>query len=338
MWYPKRVLFEERALGYERGQKMLDKFKTLDIPVEVMGKSNRVTGISGATSAQTFAAAKEVLVVRVRNTKNFETCKPSAHYQLPLSSSCPGKCEYCYLHTNLGKKPYLRVYVNIEEILARAGEYIKERLPAETLFEGAATSDPLPTEPFTGALADTIKYFGQREHAKFRFVTKFTNVDTLLPLDHNGKTRFRFSVNAQEIINNWEHGTPGLTARLEALEKVSGAGYSLGLIIAPVVLVPEWEKKYQDLFKALSQKLRNTQGITLEIILHRFTPRAKSNILEIFPNSQLPMDTEENRRYKYGQFGYGKYVYTKNLYEEAGTYFKNLAKTYLPQAKIEYIV
>jgi len=62
----------------------------------------------------------------------------------------PGKCEYCYLLTNLGKKPYVRVYVNIEEILSAARAYIEKRKPEITVFEGAATSDPVPTEPYTG--------------------------------------------------------------------------------------------------------------------------------------------------------------------------------------------
>jgi len=45
-----------------------------------------------------------------------------------------------------------------------------ERL-SYTIFEGAATSDPVPVEPYTGALAETIRFFASQEHGKFRFVT-----------------------------------------------------------------------------------------------------------------------------------------------------------------------
>jgi len=38
-----------------------------------------------------------------------------------------GKCEYCYLQTTLGNKPYVRVYVNTDEILSAAGKYIQEK-------------------------------------------------------------------------------------------------------------------------------------------------------------------------------------------------------------------
>lgn len=336
MWQPKRVLFEAKALDFPRGREMEKLFRSLKIPTEVMGKTNRVTGIPDAPAAKAWTAAKDTLVVRVRDTKKFETCKPSAHYQLPLASSCPGKCEYCYLHTTLGAKPYLRAYVNIEEILDRAGHYIKERLPEETTFEGAATSDPVPLEPFTGALAETITWFGEQEHARFRFVTKFTCVETLLSLKHNGRTRFRYSVNTDRVIKAWEHGTPSAEMRLGALELVAGAGYPMGLIVAPVVLYEGWEQDYRDLFIALGQRLKGAD-LTLEIILHRYTDRAKKTIIDIFPSSTLPMDGE-NRVFKYGQFGYRKHVYNKDLYQRAREIFAELSNAHLPQAKLEYLV
>lgn len=63
-----------------------------------------------------------------------------------------GRCEYCYLNTQLGDKPFVRVFVNTEEILEQAKKYIDERSPHITIFEGAATSDPIPIEPYTHSL------------------------------------------------------------------------------------------------------------------------------------------------------------------------------------------
>lgn len=45
-------------------------------------------------------------------------------------------CEYCYLNTQLGKRPYTKVYVNVDEILEKALKYINERKPKSTIFEG----------------------------------------------------------------------------------------------------------------------------------------------------------------------------------------------------------
>lgn len=337
MWAPKRAIFEADSLEYPRGREIRQRFVENHVPIEILGKGKRISGMVSSPPARAWADAKDTVVIKVRNVSKFETCKPSAHYQLPLVSSCPGKCEYCYLHTTLGKKPYLRVYANLDEILDRAGRYVQERLPEETVFEGAATSDPVPIEPFSHSLADTIVFFGKQENARFRFVTKFDQVDSLLHLPHNGKTRFRFSVNSAKVIRAWEHGTPDFARRLEAVNKVSKAGYPMGIIIAPIVLGNTWEEGYCALLHELSRSLGDVDDLRLELILHRYTERAKSTILEIFPHSTLPMDKEE-RVYKYGQFGYGKWVYPKDVYKHAEEFFREQIAKYLPKATIEYLV
>ncbi|GAB6158897.1 spore photoproduct lyase [Desulfotomaculum varum] len=339
IFIPKRVFIEPAALDYELGIRLRDHFRSAGIPVTVTGSHNRVTGIPGQTAQEAFVEAKRTLVVGVRKGKDFQTCKPSAHYQLPLVTSCPGKCEYCYLLTNLGKRPYLRVYVNIKEILDRAESYITQRLPEETVFEGAATSDPIPVERYTGALKKAIEFFGRHRYARFRFVTKFTDVDSLLDARHNGRTRFRFSLNAQPVIKSFEHGTPSMRERIAAAGKVARAGYPLGFLIAPIMLYDGWQQDYSELFEELNRVLEPQcrHDLTFEFITHRFTQRAKLNINQLFPQSRLDMD-ETKRQFKYGQFGYGKYVYPKESLAEIGQLFQLQLNKHFPGAKVEYLV
>ena len=336
---PTRVIFEPDALNYPLGDKLLKLFREQNVDVSFTKSHNRVTGIPGKTRPEAYREAKKTLVIGVRRGKAFQTCKPSAHYQLPLVTSCPGRCEYCYLLTNLGHKPYLRAYVNIEEILAAADNYIQERLPETTIFEGAATSDPIPVEPYTGILRQTIEFFARQKSAKFRFVTKFTDIDTLLTVEHGGNTRFRFSVNSAEVIKRYEHGTPDLRERLRAAVRVAGAGYPLGLIVAPILAEQGWQEQYRDLFTRLGEVIPQAEKhlLTLEFITHRFTRRARSAIAEVFPESELDLN-EENRKIKFGQFGYSKFVYPAELQAEIKPFFLEMAGKYLPGAKIEYFI
>lgn len=336
---PRRVFFEQAALDYQLGKKLYDSFRELNVELKITGSHNRVTGIPGKTPLAGYVEAKRTLVVGVRRNLKFETCKPSAHYQLPLVTSCPGMCEYCYLNTTLGKKPYIRVYVNIDEILDRAGSYIKERAPEITVFEGAATSDPLPVEPWTGALRQVIEFFGREEYGRFRFVTKFTDLDLLLDARHNGHTRFRFSLNTDHVISRFERGTPRLAERVEAAARVAGAAYPLGFIIAPILVYTGWQEEYTELFRELQSALASgvPADLTFEFITHRFTARAKTNILDVFPETELPMD-EEGRRFKFGQFGYGKYVYPQDVFTGVKEHMYQLAAGYFPQARVEYFV
>lgn len=339
-YVPKRAFFEPKALEYPLGKELFDKLAAMNVPIEMTRSHNRVTGIPGKTSREAFREAKQTMVVGVRKTTSkFAACKPSAHYQLPLNTSCPGMCEYCYLATTLGRKPYLRVYVNIDEVLEQAKAYMNERVPEITIFEGAATSDPIPTEYLTGVLKQTIEFFGQQELGRFRFVTKFSDVDSLLEAKHNRNTRFRFSLNAASIITMFEHATPSMLERVEAAGKVARAGYPLGFIIAPIFYYPSWQNDYGELFSALDHQLPidARKDLTFEFITHRFTPRAKSHINNIFPGSKLPLE-EKERTFKFGQFGYGKYVYSKENMAEIKSFMKEQIGRYFPEAKQEYFV
>lgn len=341
---PARVFYEPGALAYPLGQALVEKFKKLGIPVVPTGSHNRVNGIPGKTPQQAYREGKRTLVIGLRKGQTFQTCKPSAHYQLPLVTSCPGMCEYCYLNTTLGKKPYVRVYVNLEEILEITKGLILSRKPEITVFEGAATSDPLPVEEYTGSLKRVIEFFGQQDYGRFRFVTKFTNVESLLDVEHQGHTRFRFSLNSAKVVKEYEHSTPPVEERIKAAGKVLRAGYPLGFIIAPIIRVENWRKEYEELLISLAKELeRNTSigwnpaELSFEWITHRFTTSARNNILEVFPSTTLPMN-EEERRYKYGQFGYGKYVYRQDEMAEMKEFFNTLMDRYFPGAQSEYFV
>lgn len=335
MFIPKRVIFEENALEYEMGKNLLKKFKDEDIDI-FYSKNGRITGIPGKDNRQMYIEGKSTLVVGIRKTLKFESCKPSAHYQLPIVSGCMGMCEYCYLNTQMGKKPYIKIHVNIEEILNKAGEYIENRKPEITIFEGAATSDPIPVETYSEALKKSIEYFGSNQYSLFRFVTKYTDVDGLLNLNHNGRTTIRFSINTDDVITKFEHRTPSLDERLKAAKKVGESGYHLGFIIAPVFIYPAWEKDYYDVLKKIYD---NFKGINLnfEVISHRFTKRAKENILNIYSNTLLPME-EELRKFKFGQFGYGKYIYKDEELNNMKNFFKKNITELFGEESINYII
>ncbi len=315
-----RIFFEKDAMKYEMAGKILEKATEEHIETHIL-TSNRFTSEKGMTKKEKYFYGKQTMIVGVRKTLKFQTCKPSAHYQLPLVSGCIGQCEYCYLNTQFSDRPFVYVYVNIEEILDQAAHHIKERGEL-TLFEGAATSDPLPTEPYTSALKRTIEFFGQQELGRFRFVTKYTDVDALLQLDHNDHSEIRLSVNIPSVIKAFEHKTPSLEKRLEAINKLIGSDYPVGLIIAPVMLEENWKDHYGGLISLLDETLlRKEKPITFEVISHRFTTRAKNAILEIYEDSKLPMN-EEERKFKYGQFGYGKFIYTPEQMADIKAFFQ----------------
>lgn len=340
MFIPKRVIFEKDSLETEVGKNIYNKIKNNPNIEIINASSNKIKShIPGDNLFEQYKSGKQTLVVGKRKGLKFQTCKPSANYQLPLVSGCMGRCEYCYLNTQLGDKPFVRVFTNIDDVLNRAKEYIEERLPQVTIFEGAATSDPIPLEPYTNALRKTIEFIGKEEKGRFRFVTKYNDVDTLLDAKHNNHTEIRFSINTPTVINTYEHYTASIDKRIEAAVKVANAGYKIGFIIAPIFIYDNWQKEYKDLIENIKSKLPSefNEQIIFEVISHRYTTKAKNRILEIFPETTLPMN-DEDRKFKYGQFGYGKYIYSKDQLAEIKEFFIFNIKEIFPNSIIKYVI
>ncbi|WP_226582305.1 spore photoproduct lyase [Halobacillus litoralis] len=334
---PELVYIEPRALEYPLGRELKAKFEDMGIEIRETTSHNQVRNLPGENDFQKYRMAKSTLVVGVRKTLKFDTSKPSAEYAIPLATGCMGHCHYCYLQTTMGSKPYIRTYVNVEEVFESAEQYMKERAPEITRFEASCTSDIVGVDHLTHSLKRAIEYFGQSEYGKLRFVTKFAHVDHLLDAKHNGRTRFRFSMNADYVIKYLEPGTSRLNERIEAAAKVAKAGYPLGFIIAPIYLYEDWKEGYKELFEQLQDKLPDyaTKDLTFELIQHRFTKPAKRVIQKNYPMTKLEMD-EEKRKYKWGKYGIGKYVYQKEEQEEMKSVLGGYIEQYFPEASLEY--
>lgn len=274
---PQLVYIEPKALEYPLGRELKKKFEDMNVEIRETTSHNQIRDLPGENDLQKYRVAKSTLVVGIRKTLKFDTSKPSAEYAIPLATGCMGHCHYCYLQTTLGSKPYIRTYVNLDEIFEAAEKYIEERKPEITRFEAACTSDIVGIDHLTHSLKRAIEYFGKSEYGVLRFVTKFHHVDHLLDAEHNGKTRFRFSINSRYVIKNFEPGTSTFEERMEAARKVAGAGYPLGFIVAPIYRHEGWEEGYHELFERLSVALEGVDipDLTFELIQHRFTGPAK---------------------------------------------------------------
>lgn len=332
LFKPNVAYIDPRCEKYKVGNEAINYLRENDIP---MINSRKVT-IEGTTPQENYAKAKKTIYLTVNGQKKLKSCRPSADYQFALSSSCPGNCEYCYLQTTQGEKPFMKVFVNIEEILNVIEEHIELSGQEQVTFECGSITDPVALEHITGNLKRCIEYFGNSERGRLRVITKYDNVDSFLDIAHNDHTKFRFSINTKYVISQFEHGTTGFEERIEAARKIAGAGYPIGFIIAPIMIYENWKEDYESLLERLSNEIGNyDHEITFELIQHRFTKTAKELILDRFPNTKLDMD-EESRQLKWGPYGKFKYVYPKEKSSEMKEFMTDLINKKFQNTRIEY--
>ncbi len=341
-WIPKRVLVTPSALQWEDGAAAVARAEALGAEI-VRLRADRLTGLP-----DTYRDAKTTMAVVTASPsrRRLEPIPPSADWRFDLAEGCPAHCTYCYLAGSLAGPPIVRVYANLPEILATLPPALgtggvtsvsAARAAEGTTFECSCYTDPLALEHLTGGLARCIGFFGAWEAAvQLRFTTKFDAVAPLLRLDHRGRTRIRFSVNASGTERH-EGGTPRLPARLAALRAVAEAGYPVGLTVAPILRLPDWAGAYDALFAAVADALAGVTklDLTAELISHRFTPKSKSVLDGWYPGSKLEMD-EALRTRKTTKFGSVKWVFPKEeMADMRGTLEASLGRR-LPMARLLY--
>jgi spore photoproduct lyase len=172
---------------------------------------------------------------------------------------------------------------------------------------------------------------------QLRWTTKFDDVGTFVGLPHAGRTRVRLSVNCAPVSTRMEGGTSRVEDRLAALRTLALDGYPVGLTIAPIMPVPDWEQHYGLLLDQVAAAVAGVPDLdlTAELITHRFTPGSKEVLLGWYPRTKLEMD-EESRSRKHGKYGAVKYVYPADTMAALRGWFHTEIAARLPSCRILY--
>ncbi len=332
MFRPKAIYFEKEIVNYPLGKELMEKYE--DIPKIEIENHNNIEEMRKKSNKE-FADMKRNLIIGTRKTHKFVENHKTSDYLVPYTSSgCTAACMYCYLVCNYNKCAYLRLFVNREQMLEKIIR-TAEKADKELTFEIGSNSDLILENTITNNLVWTIENFKNSKQGRLTFPSKFDMVDPILPLNHQGKITIRMSVNPEEIINKVEFGTSRLKGRIEAINKLKEAGYSIGILIAPVILVENWKKLYSELIQRLSQELSEKvkKNTFFEIIFMTYSYIHTKINEEAFPNAISLYDKE-----KMTGRGRGKYWYKNQVRIEAEIFLREQMEKYFPNNKIEYIV
>lgn len=332
MFKPKAIYYEEEIKKYELGNKLLKKYA--EVPKVIIENHNNIEEMRKKENSE-FTDMKRNLIIGIRKTHKFVENHKTSDYLVPYTSSgCTAMCMYCYLVCNYNKCAYLRLFVNREQMLDKIIK-TSNKSEKELTFEIGSNSDLVLENTITENLVWTIENFASTQKGFLTFPTKFDMVDTILPLQHNNKIIIRMSVNPEEIINKVEFGTSRLKNRINAINKLAEAGYKIGILIAPVILVDDWKKLYTELIQRLNDELTEKvkKKAFFEIIFMTYSYVHTKINEQAFPNAINLYD----KQIMTGR-GNGKYAYKKENRVEAEIYLRELMKKYFPYNKIEYIV
>ena len=329
---PDRVYYEPAALEYDLGRRLREQFA--DVPWVPVDSHNHIEELRREENAA-FPRMKRHLIVGVRKTHRYVPNHKTSDFLVPYTSSgCSAMCLYCYLVCNYNKCAYLRLFVNREAMLARLMKTAADA-GRDLTFEIGSNSDLVLENTITGNLEWTIEHFARTEKGFLTFPTKFDNVGPLLPLDHRGRVIFRMSVNPRPIIRRVELGTSDLTERIGALNRMAEAGYRVGLLLAPVILLDGWEALYAELLDTLESTLsaRVKRDFFIEVIFMTYSYVHRAINREAFPGAAELYDPARMT----GR-GKGRYCYSPAARAQAEEFLRTEIGRRFGEEKIRYIV
>ena len=333
MFIPKAVYYEKNARNYELGRELLDKYEKENIPLIEIENHNNIEEMRKKENFE-FANMKQNLIIGIRKTHNFVPNHKVSDFLVPYTSSgCTAMCMYCYLVCNYNKCSYLRLFVNREEMLDKIIK-IANKSEKELTFEIGSNSDLILENTITNNLKWTIENFNPNK-GFLTFPTKFDMVDDILDLKNKDRVIIRMSMNPEDIINKVEFGTARLKDRINATNKLKEAGYRVGIIIAPIIMVDNWKELYENLIKRLSQELSDDvkKEAVFEMIFMTYSYIQKRINQDSFPNA-INLFNKDLMTVR----GRGKYMYKKELKKDGEIFLRDIMNKYFTNSKILYIV
>lgn len=329
---PTQIFYEEEIKEYKSGIKLMEKYKDIQIPKTVIDSHNNIEELRKRENKD-FTKMKKYLIIGKRKTHKYVENKKVSDYLVPYTSSgCTASCLYCYLVCNYNKCSYLRIFVNREEMLEKLIKH-SNKSEKENTYEIGSNSDLILENTITKNLEWTIEEFAKNNRGYITFPTKFDMVDSLLDLKHNNRVIIRVSMNPTEVITATEFGTSNLENRIIAINKLRKAGYKVGILIAPIILIDNWKKYYKKLFITLKEKLSDEvkKDVFFEVILMTYSYIHTKINEEAFPNAINLYDKE-----KMTGRGIGKYAYKQEYRFEAEEFLKILFHKYFKNNEILY--
>jgi len=144
----------------------------------------------------------------------------------------------------------VKIFLNLPEIMNQI-ERITSQLAKPTAFYLGKLQDGLALDALTGYSRIMVPFFARQKQARLILLTKSTNVENLLDLEHQKHTILSWSLNPPEVSSVFERNVPSPDERIAAMQKCADAGYPLRAVIMPIIPVEGWHEIYASFIENL---------------------------------------------------------------------------------------
>lgn len=219
-------------------------------------------------------------------------------YYTSCSMNCPYDCEYCYLQ-GMYPSSHLVLFVNVEDYFAE----LTELLQTHPVYLCASYDTDLLALSHLSHLAVKWSHFVQEQSDLIvELRTKSANVAALRTLAVSERLILAWTLSPDCVIENWEHKTPSLTARLKAARLAKELGFSVRLCFDPLLYFPNYKEAYEMMFAQVFTYFKPEELYDVSIGVFRCSKDFIKLMRKNRPTSALLQYPYENEKgvYHYG--------------------------------------
>jgi spore photoproduct lyase len=195
-------------------------------------------------------------------------------------------CSYCVLQGYLNN-PFLTLYTNWDDLLQEINAFLSSDRQSLLRLGTGELSDSLALESIFPVSQFLIPFFSERPNGILELKTKSANVNSLLSLNHRGKTVISWSLNPPKMIEEEEMRTTPLEERIEAARKCQEKGYPLGFHFDPIIYHEGWEKGYQKSICQIFEQIDPKRIVWISLGGFRYPPKLKGVAEDRFPKTKV---------------------------------------------------
>ncbi len=283
---PTLVLIQKEAEPYAYTQEMLNRLDVYQpeyVVVENDGEAARVLN-SKKKYKHVYLHVNKGAFIR-KKTFGQDCTSFEEAYCLDHVTGCHFACVYCYLHSYLKNESLVRIAVNIEDLFRELDDLTRDK---ENLFISTGElSDSLLFEPITGFSQHLYSFLKTRPYISMELRSKSRYVDFLdqiEPLEHIYLT---WTLSPRDVIRKYELKTSSLEERVAALRRCQEAGFSIGIIVDPMIHYPGWKEGYTEMVDYVAEQLDVTRVQRLFVGSFRYMKGMDQDIQTKFPKTDL---------------------------------------------------
>lgn len=241
-------------------------------------------------------------------------------YYTSLARNCIYDCEYCWLK-GMYESGNLVIFLNQEEIMQECENVLQEH---ELYLCLSYDTDLLALEPFTGMLREWSGFLKKHQNLLAEVRTKCANTGILKTIPVQQNMILAWTMSPQSVIEQYEHLTPSLEDRIQAVKTAMELGFPVRLCFDPMLKTKDWKKEYKAMLKCIAKEIDLSSVRDFSIGSFRISKDYLARMRQNMPDSACAW-------YPY-VLDHGYYHYEDE--EEMEGYLQSLLMHYVPEDRI----